>query len=42
MSQEPSEIRILVADDHPIVREGVANLVGGQQDMRVIGQASNG
>jgi DNA-binding NarL/FixJ family response regulator len=42
MSDEPSQIRILVADDHPIVREGVANLVGGQQDMRVIGEASNG
>jgi len=42
MSDEASQIRILVADDHPIVREGVANLVGGQQDMRVVGEASNG
>ena len=42
MSDEPSPIRILVADDHPIVREGVAVLVGGQPDMSIVGQASNG
>jgi DNA-binding NarL/FixJ family response regulator len=42
MSDEPSPIRILVADDHPIVCEGIVNLVGGQSDMRVIGEASNG
>jgi len=42
MSDEASPIRILVADDHPIVREGVAALVGGQSDMRVVGEASNG
>ena len=42
MSQEASPIRILVADDHPVVREGVAALVGGQPDMRVVGEASNG
>jgi DNA-binding NarL/FixJ family response regulator len=37
-----SAIRILIADDHPVVREGVAALVGGQADMSVVGQASNG
>ena len=42
MSDEASPIRILVADDHPIVREGVAGLVGGQPDMSVVGEASNG
>jgi len=42
MSDEPSPIRILVADDHPVVREGVAALVGGQSDMQIVGQASNG
>jgi DNA-binding NarL/FixJ family response regulator len=39
---DASAIRILIADDHPVVREGVAALVGGQADMSVVGQASNG
>ena len=42
MSDEASAIRILVVDDHPVVREGVASLVGGQPDMSIVGQASNG
>ena len=42
MSDEPSPIRILVADDHPVVRKGVAALIGSQSDMNVVGEASNG
>ena len=42
MSGEDSAIRILVVDDHPVVRQGVAGLVGGQPDMSIVGQASNG
>ena len=42
MSDEPTAIRILVADDHPVVRAGVAGLVEDQPDMKVVGQASNG
>ncbi|MGA9130753.1 MAG: response regulator [Terracidiphilus sp.] len=36
------QIRILVADDHPIVREGVCGLIADQPDMVVVADASNG
>ena len=35
-------IRILVADDHAIVREGVKRLLADTKDLRVMGEASNG
>ena len=35
MSTETSPIRIVVVDDHPVVRQGVAGLVGGQPDMSI-------
>ncbi len=34
--------RILVADEHPIVREGLAALINRRSDMRVIAEASSG
>jgi len=42
MSATPGPIRILSVDDHPILRQGVAALVGGQEDMTVVAEASNG
>jgi DNA-binding NarL/FixJ family response regulator len=35
-------IRILTVDDHPLLREGIASLVGTQPDMSIIGEASSG
>ena len=35
-------IRILAVDDHPIVRDGVARLIGTQPDMQLIAEASDG
>src|ERR1700752_5030815 len=35
-------IRILTVDDHPMLREGIAAVIEGQQDMQIIGEASNG
>jgi len=42
MSQDANEIRILVVDDHPVVREGVDALVRRKTDMRIVAQATNG
>lgn len=35
-------IRIFIADDHPIVREGLRKLIEQQPDMQVVGEASDG
>lgn len=35
-------IRVLIADDHPIVRQGLAALIEREPDMTVVGQASDG
>lgn len=37
-----SKIRIVVADDHTIVREGVRLLLDAQADMEVVGEAADG
>ena len=36
------KLRVMLADDHAMLREGLAMLIGGQEDMVVVGQASNG
>ena len=38
----PVPIRVLAVDDHPVVRQGVAVLVGSQTDMTLVAEASNG
>lgn len=35
-------ISVLVVDDHPILREGVAAVLQRQEDMRLVGEAENG
>ena len=36
------KIRVLVADDHAIIREGLRVMLGNQPDMEVVGTAANG
>jgi DNA-binding NarL/FixJ family response regulator len=35
-------IRILTADDHALLRQGIAALVNGESDMKLVGEASDG
>jgi two-component system NarL family response regulator len=35
-------IRVLIADDHPLVRQGVVAVVAAQTDMAVVGEAGDG
>ena len=42
MSNGSDSIRILIADDHPLLREGIESLVGKQSDMTVVAEASTG
>jgi len=42
MTDKNSRIRVLIADDHPLLRDGIAAIVNRQPDMTMAGEAANG
>jgi DNA-binding NarL/FixJ family response regulator len=42
MSSDASPIRVLVVDDHQLIRTGIATLLLPESDMELVGEASNG
>jgi DNA-binding NarL/FixJ family response regulator len=39
---EQQTLKILIVDDHPILREGVAAVLGCEDDMQIVGEAASG
>src|SRR5262245_47681519 len=42
MPESPSRIRVLIVDDHPVVRMGLVAMVNGEADMVVAAEAATG
>lgn len=42
MTPNNDKIRVLLADDHAIVREGVKRILAGETDIEVVGEAADG
>ncbi len=42
MSTGPNSIRIMVVDDHPLLRQGIATLIEAEEDMDLVAEACDG
>ncbi len=38
----PKKIKVLTVDDHPLLREGIAAVIQGEEDISLVGEATNG
>jgi DNA-binding NarL/FixJ family response regulator len=38
----PARVRVAIADDHPLIRSGLARLVAAEPDLEVVGTAADG
>jgi len=42
LNEEPERFRILIADDHPMIRDGLRSMLSAEHDMVVVGEAGDG
>lgn len=42
LSSSGRKIRVMLADDHAVVRQGIANMLGDEPDIEIVGAASDG
>jgi DNA-binding NarL/FixJ family response regulator len=42
MTEDTTKIRILIVDDHPLLRQGILALIADEQDMTVVAEAADG
>lgn len=42
LEAESTPIRVLIADDHPLMRKGLADILGGPDDIELVGSAADG
>ena len=40
--RKPQQVRLVIADDHPIFRDGLRRLLEAEADLKVLGEASDG
>jgi len=42
VSAPAGPVRVLVADDHPVVRSGIVGMLAGEADLEIVGEAPDG